>query len=75
MAALPTVPLAVPGEQTHDMGSASSAYSAEDWHTWRQQQRWRDWSWGKSMQTWGGRNTPWEPQQAAPATWPGDQWC
>eukprot|EP00971_Amphidinium_carterae_P237620 4717241-Amphidinium_carterae.1 len=49
MAALPTVPLAVPGDQAQEMGSATSAYSAEDWHTWRQQQRWRDWSWGRGM--------------------------
>eukprot|EP00971_Amphidinium_carterae_P061779 1223584-Amphidinium_carterae.1 len=73
MAALPTVPLAVPGEPAQE--AASFAYTNEDWHTWKQQQRWRDWSWGASLQTWGGRNSPWEPQQESPATWHGEQWC
>eukprot|EP00971_Amphidinium_carterae_P281631 5591028-Amphidinium_carterae.2 len=42
--------------------------------TWRAQQRWRDWSWGREVHTWGGRSSRWDVQESPPATWPGDQW-
>eukprot|EP00971_Amphidinium_carterae_P195718 3883946-Amphidinium_carterae.3 len=75
VATIPTVPLAGPAaHREQDSGYASSNYSAEDWRTWKAQQRWRDWSWGSGAHTWGDRSSHWDVQEAAPATWPGNQW-